>query len=236
MAIAYCGPPPAPTEIATSFNADPTAMIALAVLGVLMRRRPAGLAATAVLIVAFVSPLCALSSALFAARSAHHLLIVAVAAPLLAAALPNWRAGPAWPWLLSSGAVLALWHLPGAYDAALSSVPVYWAMQLALLGSASGLWRSLHDPRQTLPLRALIIVLAFAQMGLVGALLTLAPAPLYAAHASAPLAWGLTPLDDQRLGGLIMWVAAVVPYTVAAALFCRREWALLTRDDGALSA
>ena len=235
MSIAYCGPPPAPHEIAASFNADPLLMIALGALGLVVWRRPAGAAATALLFVAFVSPLCAMSSALFAARSAHHLIVVAVAAPLLALALPNWRAGAAWPWLLSSGAGLWLWHLPRAYDAALSSVPVYWAMQVALLASAVGLWRSIFEPGRTVALQALIVVLAFAQMGLLGALLTFAPEPLYAAHASAPLAWGLAPLDDQRLGGLIMWIAAVVPYGVGAALVFRRQWAVLTRDLGGLS-
>lgn len=235
MGVAYCGPPPAPNDIVTDFNADPALMIALMSLGLLMRRRPAGLAATAALFIAFVSPLCALSSALFAARSAHHLIVVAVAAPLLALALPNWRAGAAWPWLLSSGAVLWLWHLPHAYDAALSSVPVYWAMQLALLGSAVGLWRSVFEAGRTVVAQALTVVLAFAQMGLLGALLTFAPEPLYAAHASAPLAWGLTPLDDQRLGGLIMWIAAVVPYGVVAALLFRREWAVLIRSADGLS-
>jgi putative membrane protein len=236
MAVSYCGPPPAPAEILTEFNLDPILLAALAVAAWLLRHRACGLAGIAVLTIAFVSPLCALTSALFAARSAHHLIVVAAAAPLLALALPNWRMGPAWPWLLSSGVVLWLWHLPRAYDAALSSAPVYWAMQLALLGSAVGLWRSILEPGRTVAVQVLIVVLAFAQMGLLGALLTFAPEPLYAAHASAPMAWGLTPLDDQRLGGLIMWVLAVVPYAVVAALLFWREWTLLTRDAGGLSA
>lgn len=235
MAIAYCGPPPAPNEIAASFNLDPVLMIALAALAFAFRRRPAGLAATAVLFVAFVSPLCALSSALFAARSAHHLIVVAVAAPLVAAALPGWRAGSSWLWLLLSGGVLGLWHLPSAYEGALTSVSVYWVMQLALLGSAVGLWRSIFDRGQTLAFQALILILAFAQMGLLGAILTFAPEPLYAAHATAPLFWGMTPLDDQRLGGLIMWVAAIIPYATLGALLLRREWVRLIEGQGALT-
>lgn len=235
MAVAYCGPPPAPSEIAGSFNLDPLVLIALGALTLVLRRRPAGLVATAVLFIAFVSPLCALSSALFAARSAHHLIVVAVAAPLLAVSMPQWRAGPAWPWLLLSGAVLWLWHLPRAYDAALSSVPVYWLMQLALLASAVGLWRAVFQPGKNMAVQALVLVLAFAQMGLLGALLTFAPDPLYAAHASPPLLWGLSPLEDQRLGGLIMWVAAVAPYAVVAALLLRREWSVLSSGSGRLS-
>ncbi|WP_255564210.1 hypothetical protein [Mameliella sp. CS4] len=91
----YCGPPPPPTELWASWNLDPVVLAALVGLTVLLRREPAGLAAVAVIFVAVVSPLCALSSALFSARVAHHVLLVAVAAPLLAAALPARRPGAA---------------------------------------------------------------------------------------------------------------------------------------------
>lgn len=229
MAIAYCGPPPTPDVLAASWNTDPVLLAALAGLALLLRRRPAGLAAVVVLVVAFVSPLCALSSALFAARSVHHLVIVAMAAPLLALALPAWRAGASWPWLLGSGAILALWHVPPAYDAALSSVPLYWALQLALLAASVGLWRSVLEPGKSVVSRAMVIILAFAQMGLLGAILTFAPEPFYAAHAIAPYVWGLTPLDDQRLAGLIMWVGAVVPYAAVAAMVLRQAWKELPR-------
>ena len=90
----YCGPPPPPTELWASWNLDPVVLAALVGLTVLLRREPAGLAAVAVIFVAVVSPLCALSS-LFSARVAHHVLLVAVAAPLLAAALPARRPGAA---------------------------------------------------------------------------------------------------------------------------------------------
>lgn len=227
MAIAYCGPPPAPVELAASFNLDPVLLVAMAVAAVLMRRRPMALAGMAVLLVAFVSPLCALTSSLFAARSVHHLLLVAIAAPLFALSIQSWRAGASWLWLLSCGAVLTLWHVPQVYDLALSNVAVFWVLQLSLLGTSVGLWRSVFEPGKTVVMRGLTVVLAFAQMGLIGAILTFASEPLYAAHAVSPLEWGLTPLDDQRLGGLIMWVAAVIPYAAIAAIMLRQEWAWL---------
>ena len=67
------------------------------------------------------------------------------------------------------------------------------------------------------------------QMGLLGAILTLAPAQLYAAHALAPLGWGLSPLADQQLGGLIMWVPAMLPYLAVIALTARRGWRMAER-------
>jgi putative membrane protein len=229
MDVAYCGPAPLPGEFAASFNFDPVLLVALAGLAIALRRDRAGLAAVVVLAIAFVSPLCALSSALFAARVVHHILLVAVAAPLLALAFPARRVGdPALPFAIST-AILWAWHLPAAYDAALANVAVYWVMQATLLGGALLFWRAvLCDARSPVE-RLVFVIAAFAQLGLLGAILTFAGQPLYSAHALAPLAWGLTPLEDQRLGGLIMWVPAGIPYAIAAALIARRGWAQLNR-------
>jgi putative membrane protein len=61
-------------------------------------------------------------------------------------------------------------------------------------------------------------------MGLLGALLTFAPGSLYTAHATAPLLWGFSPLADQQLGGLLMWVPAGLPFAAWGALLARRAW------------
>ncbi len=226
----YCGPPPLPSEIWTSWNFDPVLIGTLLALAAVVRRDLAGLTGVTVLALAFVSPLCALSSALFSARVAHHVLLVAVAAPLLARALPADRVGPiALPFALAT-TTLWFWHVPAAYDLALSHKGVYWAMQVTLTASAVWFWRGVLDRRRD-PVDALIFVVAgFAQMGMLGALLTFTSKQLYAAHALAPLEWGLTPLADQQLGGLMMWVPAGLPYAVAAALVARRGWAGLQGD------
>lgn len=227
MLVTYCGPPPIPEGLATSFNLDPVLLIALVAMALVLRRQNAGLAAVLVLALALVSPLCALSSALFSARVVHHILLVAVAAPLLAVALPARRpAGITLPFVAST-VVLWAWHLPQAYDAALANVALYWVMQLSLLGSAVLFWRAVLAEGRSPVDRLAFVVAAFAQMGLLGALLTFASAPLYAAHSFAPLAWGLTPLQDQALGGLIMWVPAGIPYAVAAVSIARKGWAQL---------
>lgn len=225
--MTYCGPPPLPGGLASSFNLDPVLLIALLAMAVVLRHQKTGLVAVGVLAIALVSPLCALSSALFSARVVHHILLVAVAAPLLAAALPARRVpGIALPFVAST-AVLWAWHLPQAYDAALANVALYWVMQLSLLGSAVLFWRAVLAEGRSPVDRLAFVVAAFAQMGLLGALLTFAPAPLYAAHAFAPLAWGLTPLQDQALGGAIMWVPAGIPYAIAAVWIARRSWTQL---------
>ncbi|MGP1396903.1 MAG: cytochrome c oxidase assembly protein [Inquilinaceae bacterium] len=224
----YCGPAPHPAELWSEWNFDPVLLLSLAALAVGLRRSPPGLVAVGVLAIAFVSPLCALSSALFSARTVHHVLLVAVAAPLFALAYPAPR-----PQLTAlhfglATAVLWLWHVPAAYDRALSDMAVYWLMQGSLLVTATVFWRAALGPGQPMGGALLWTLAAFMQMGLLGALLTFAPTALYAAHAAAPLDWGLTPLADQQLAGLAMWVPAGIPYAILMAVVARRDWRAAT--------
>jgi putative membrane protein len=223
----YCGPAPAPAEIWLRWNTDPVLLAGLALLALAAGRRRSGQLAVAALALAFVSPLCALSAALFSARVVHHVLLVAVAAPLLAIAWPSRRPLAPAPAFVVSTALLWGWHLPAAYDLALSNLAVYWTMQLTLLGSATVFWQAALGAGRPLGRGCLLILAGYMQMALLGALLTLAPSPLYAVHAAAPLVWGLMPLADQQLGGLIMWVPASLPFFVFGALLARRDWRVL---------
>lgn len=220
----YCGPAPDPAEIWLRWNLDPVLLLALGAVAFATGRSRPGALAVAVLAVAFVSPLCALSASLFSARVVHHVLLVALAAPLIALAWPSREPRSATVPFLVSTAVLWAWHLPPAYDLALSWIPAYWAMQLSLLISAIAFWRAVLHPRQNGGQALFPIVGAYMQMALLGALLTFAPEPLYAIHAVAPLAWGFTPLADQQLGGLLMWVPAGLPFVAWGAWVARREW------------
>ncbi|MDP3195164.1 cytochrome c oxidase assembly protein [Tabrizicola sp.] len=218
----YCGPAPAPEEILLRWNLDPWALAVIAGLALLSGRSRPGYAAVVVLTITFLSPLCALSAALFSARVVHHVLLVAIAAPLLALARPSRRStGAGLPFLLATAA-LWLWHLPVAYDAALSDMAVYWVMQASLLALAWMFWRAVFS--QPAGAGVVWVFLGYLGMGMLGAILTLAPNGLYAAHASAPLMWGMTPLADQQLGGLVMWMPAGLPYAVWGGMLARRAW------------
>lgn len=215
----YCGAGPVPADLWTRWNLDPLALLALAILGALLliladHRRLAG-AAGLVLIAAFVSPLCALSSALFAARTLHHILLVALAAPLIAWALPKprrqMRLGV---WTACGVLVFWAWHAPAAYGAAMSHDLVYVLMQASLLASATGAWRAVRAARPGGAVVALVVTSVL--MGLLGAILTFAPRALYAPHALTTAAWGLTPLADQQIAGLIMWIPAAGVYLACA--------------------
>lgn len=221
----YCGSPPLPADWISRWNLDPVLVASLAVCTAVALRaaRPRlALAAVAVLALAFVSPLCAVSVSLFSARAVHHLLVVAVAAPLFALAQPAQRPGALGPAVLAATSILWVWHLPSLYDHALADTSVYWLMQASLLGSAIWFWRALFAAPPVPATMAAIF--GMVQMGMLGSLLTFAPAPLYATHIGTTLPWRIDQLADQQLAGLIMWVPGIVPYAIATALVARRIW------------
>lgn len=217
----YCGAAPDPNAWLARWNLDPwlIAALAAAVAGLWMWRREPGdrrwiVAAAGVLAISFISPLCALSSALFSARTVHHVLLVTVAAPLLALALPQLRRSRLGLATAVQAVVLYVWHAPGLYAAALSSDAVYWVMQLSLLASAAWFWASARAA--SAPGGVAGLLFAMLAMGLLGALLTFTGQPLYAPHFATTMAWGLTPLEDQQAAGLIMWAPASAVYLLAA--------------------
>lgn len=229
IGIPYCGAAPVPGELMARWNLDPVLLVVL-VLGTVAGLRSDRIerrwwfAAVALLALLFVSPFCALTSALFSARAAHHLALTAVAAPLLAAALPLRRVpGGLALWTGVHAATFWLWHAPPAYDAALSNDAIYWLMQASLLLTALALWRAVRAAALTSGIAALLATMV--QMGLLGALLTFAGSPLYAPHLVGPLAWGLSPLEDQQLAGLIMWAPGAGLYLVAAMALLSRWFA-----------
>jgi putative membrane protein len=239
--IPYCGAAPLPGDMLTRWNFDPLLILLLVLTTFAWLRRAERsraerrlfLGAVAFLAVLFISPFCALTSALFSARAVHHLVLTAMVAPILAAALPTRPVpGGVGLWAGIHAATFWLWHAPPAYEAALSNHGLYWLMQSSLLLTALALWRAVRSA----PLPAAIAGLlgTMVQMGLLGALLTFAGASLYAPHALGPLGWGLTPLEDQQLAGLLMWAPGAGLYLAAALLMASRWFAAERRATAAL--
>lgn len=217
----YCGTAPAPGELLARWNFDPLVLLALvAATAAFLRWAPADrvqrrcfLAAMALCAVLFVSPFCALTSALFSARVAHHLVLTTAVAPLLAWSWSGRVPGSVGTWTGLHAVVSWGWHSPPVYGWALSHDALYWLMQATLLGSAFALWSAVRRATVTGAIAALLGSMVL--MGLLGALITFAGGPLYAPHLIAPLAWGFTALEDQQLAGLIMWVPGGGIYLLA---------------------
>src|SRR3954471_10449851 len=135
-----------------------------------------------------------------------------------------WRAAsnPFVAWLVHA-LVLWTWHLPALFQATLQNDWVHALQHTSFLGSALLFWWAIiHGRRRTLGygLAVLYMFTTALHSGLLGALLTFAPRLWYPAYQTTTGSFGLTPLEDQQLGGLIMWVPAGLVYVVAGlALF-----------------
>ena len=226
--LPYCGSPPLPGTLLGRFNLD-AALIAILLLLAAVHiarstdRRQRALAALgwAFAAAALISPLCALSVALFSARVGQHMILLLVAAPLLALALPEGKPRFARVRLWGSCAAFFLalwfWHMPRPYDATFESTAIYWTMHITLSGSALLLWREILQGSGALTADVLAAGgITSMQMGLLGAVLTMAGRPLFFPHLATTQLWGFTPLQDQQLGGVFMWVPGIALFLWAA--------------------
>jgi putative membrane protein len=184
---------------------------------------------------ALISPLCPLSVSLFAARVGQHMVLTLIAAPMVAAGRPFviipslWGGGraalnePASTAPLWAAALFALliwfWHAPAPYAETFRSTPIYWTMHITVFGSALWLWASLLDASVSKAMHVVFAgLISSVQMGFLGALITFAPRTLYTPHLLTTAAWDLTPLQDQQLGGAIMWVPGCAVFLIISTL------------------
>jgi putative membrane protein len=125
-------------------------------------------------------------------------------------------------WLVHA-VVLWTWHVPVLFTAAIRSEFVHALQHLSFLLSALLFWWALlNGSQRAMHYGAGVLYLFTTAMhsGLLGALITLARTVCYPDYLATAAAWGLTPLEDQQLGGLIMWVPGCTIYIVAGlALF-----------------
>jgi len=114
---------------------------------------------------------------------------------------------------------LWVWHAPRLYVSALDDGFVHALEHASFVATAGLLWWSILHARQ--PRRAayaagiLVLFLTALQSAALGALLTFSGAPWFPAQDIGAVSFGLTPLQDQQLAGLIMWVPGGLLYTAA---------------------
>jgi putative membrane protein len=216
--------------------------------GVTRAQAAAYLAGWLALAGALVSPLHRWGEGLFAAHMIEHEVVMAIAAPLLILARPAgallwalpraWRhrigaasqvsgARAAWAALVAPatatllhGAAIWAWHAPALFDSAVTDVTLHRVQHLAFLVTALLFWWAML--RRSPGAAAGSVALTMLHTSLLGALLALAPRILYPAQTAGAAAWGLTPLEDQQLAGLLMWVPAGTIYAGAALWFAAR--------------
>jgi putative membrane protein len=135
-----------------------------------------------------------------------------------------WRAltNPLAAWIIHAVA-LWVWHVPVLFEAVLEREWVHTLQHLSFFLSALLFWWALiHGRARALGYGAAVLFLFTTALhsGLLGALITFATNVWYPGYLKTTQTWGLTPLEDQQLGGLIMWIPAGLVYVVAGlALF-----------------
>ena len=137
------------------------------------------------------------------------------------------------------------WHFSTLYDDALESTALHYFQHATLLATALLFWWPAIgvDPspwRLPHPVRLLYLFLAMPQSSFLGIAIMEAPRVLYPHYLTNGRAWGLSPLEDQELGGVIMWtvgdIAFLLGMAVVVALWVRHEDRRTERLDRRLAA
>ena len=141
---------------------------------------------------------------------------------------------------------LWLWHVPTLYDAAVRNESVHVAEHACFFFTALLFWYPVADPHRRrrfgIGVATLYLFAAGLQCTLLGALIAFSRHPWYFAHYATTTPWGLTPLEDQQLAGLIMWIPAGLVYlvalvpTVLPALRGGGQWAATPTPSAGVSA
>ena len=190
---------------------------------------------------------------LFSGHMVQHLVLTIGTPPLLLAGTPGWMFRPALRSPLVAviartittpraafaifNLVLAAWHLPPLYNSAMYYHEVHIVQHLMFLVAAVIVWWPLLSPlpelpRLSYPGQMLYSFLLTLPMTMISIFIVYADHVLYPAYAGAPRLWGLSPLEDQRLGGLIMWIpGGLFFYALTTLIFFK--WTASSRDDRA---
>jgi putative membrane protein len=164
---------------------------------------------------------------LFAAHMFQHLLLTLVVPPLLLAGTPGWLLRPPFsrPRLRATvrfltrpviagtlySLTIVVWHLVPLYDLMMRNHEIHIATHLMFIAVATLMWWPVLSPSPEVPRSAygvqmLYLFLVGIPMQAVAAPISLADTVLYQWYEEAPRTWGLSALQDQQIGGLMMWV------------------------------
>jgi putative membrane protein len=131
---------------------------------------------------------------------------------------------------------LWIWHLPVLYQAALRNELVHDFQHFTFLIAACLFWRVLLDPISRMQLsRGIGVIYLFTtslHATVLGVFMALAPQVWYDEYVGRTIHWNLTPLQDQQLAGLIMWMPACMIYAVVAAILFAYWLRLPDPSDG----
>jgi putative membrane protein len=191
---------------------------------------------------------------LFSLHMIQHLLLMMVAPPLCILGISGMRPGPGprgrwravWAWLVNPwsatvifSGVLLVWHIPALYDATLTTEPIHVVEHLSFISVGVLFWWPIIDPLRGADRRRWVGTFAKIAMlvgsGIpptaLGLLFTIATRPFYDFYARAPRLWGLSPVADQQLAGVVMFGAGNLIYFAAVVMVFWRVFGDPARDE-----
>jgi len=195
-------------------------------------------AGIALALIALASPLDTIGDQyLFTAHMLQHLLLILGVAPLLLVGTPGWLLRELLGAIHLTGfvrwahhplvaffgfnVVFALAHVPVFYELTLASEPLHAAEHVVFILTAMLMWMPVLSPVPEISTpypalgQVLYLFLQTVPASLVGGLLALAGTASYATYEFAPRITALSPVEDQQLGGLIMWVGGGLYFLIA---------------------
>jgi len=143
---------------------------------------------------------------------------------------------PLHAWLLHFAA-LWVWHVPALFQAGLVDNGIHALQHASFLFSALLFWWAVLGKHGGAHSRGASIVYLFTTMmhtGALGALFTMSETIWYPLYGNRPSLFGLSPLEDQQLGGLIMWIPGGLAYVIAGLVLGAR-WLAPARGAGAVT-
>lgn len=178
---------------------------------------------------------------LFSAHMVQHLLLTLLVPPLLIAGTPGWMLRRALRHrpvatvarfltapkvcFAAFNLVVVAWHLPDLYNTAMARHDIHIVQHLMFMASAVMLWWPILSPlpelpRLSYPMQMLYLFLTTLPMSVVAVYITYSSNLLYPAYAAAPRIAGILPMEDQLIGGLIMWIpGGLVFFAVISVIF-----------------
>jgi cytochrome c oxidase assembly factor CtaG len=173
-----------------------------------------------------------LTHTLFAAHMAQHVLLLAVAPPLIVLSsswtrvwqsLPRALTHPLFAWTLFN-ATMIVWHVPALYDLALRNGSLHVLEHCLFFGTGLLFWGAAFDSARLASWWRIAYLTTGMLVGwLIALVLAFATSPLYSAYAALPhRPWGLSELADQQIAAGVMWVPGSLAYTVAIIVFVYR--------------
>ena len=195
---------------------------------------------------------------LFSAHMVQHLVLILLMPPFLLMGIPDWMLRPAvnvkWigkaaRWLTLplvafslNNVIFLAWHFPGPYDLMMRSHDVHVTMHLMIMVTGVIMWWPVMSPlpelpRIAAPLQMIYLFLVGIPMMVSAALITFSRSPLYTWYVEAPRVFaGLDPLEDQRLGGLMMWVpGGLILWIAITAVYFRWTHREVKEDEARMS-